>query len=572
MKKAAAAAHRTITPEVVSDGAYKAAKRFRPVFKLFMAGGDAVFANLALLFAIGVALGLAKNDGVAALAATVGYVVLVTTLKTIADAQGLDHKTVETGVLGGIISGAIAASMFNRFYKIKMPQYLGFFAGKRFVPIITAIAAIAAGIILSFIWPPIAGLIDRFSIWASESNPKAAFTIYGVVERSLLPFGLHHIWNVPFFFDVGKYTDPNTGQVIHGEIQRYIAGDPTAGNMAGGYLFKMWGLPAAALAIWATAKPGKKALIGGIMLSAALTSFLTGITEPLEFAFMFVAPLLYVVHALLAGAAYFICIALGIKHGMTFSHGLIDYIILFPQSTHGLWLLIVGPLWGVGYFLIFRTLIQFMHMKTPGREDDEAEPVAAGTTSASSFSLQLVRAFGGRSNIVNLDACITRLRVEVKEISKASQEKLKALGAAGVVIVGNNMQAIFGPRSENLKTDMEEYLQTAGPEADEAEKPSPVKAPASATIVPKLRDAAAPEKAKAFIQGLGGADNIKRVDECAETRLRIQLNDASNVDEKALDEAGSKGLLDVGDNVIHLIAGLNADQYAAEMRAQLSGD
>ena len=278
--------------------------------------GNAIFGNLPLIFAIGVALGLTGNDGVASLAAVVGFAVMIATMGVMAPLVGYDPKqimgmpSIETGVFGGILIGTVAALLFNRFYRVKLPSYLGFFAGKRSVPILTALAAVIVGIVLSVVWPPIGRQIDVFSHWAANSNPALAFSVYGVVERSLIPFGLHHIWNVPFFFQVGQFTDPATGQVLTGEIPRFAAGDHTAGFLAGGYLFKMWGLPAAAIAMWRTARPENRAKVGGIMISAALTSFLTGITEPIEFAFMFVAPLLYVIHALLAGLAYFTCVEL----------------------------------------------------------------------------------------------------------------------------------------------------------------------------------------------------------------------------------------------------------------------
>src|SRR5215203_3187147 len=287
------------------------------VSQIMAASGNAIFANLPLLFAIGVAIGLTNNDGVAALAGTVGFVVFLAAMGVCAKLRGIATTTImgipsiETGVFGGIIVGLIAAAAFNRFYRIQLPSYLGFFAGKRSVPIITAFAAIALGAVLSLLWPPIGGAIDRFSHWAVHGRPALAFTIYGVVERALIPFGLHHVWNVPFFFQAGEYTNPVTGALVHGEVARFIAGDPTAGNMTGGYLFKMWGLPAAAFAMWHAARPEHRKATGGIMISAALTAFLTGITEPIEFAFLFVAPMLYVVHALLAGIAYFLCIALG---------------------------------------------------------------------------------------------------------------------------------------------------------------------------------------------------------------------------------------------------------------------
>lgn len=538
--------------------------------------GDAIFANLPLLFAIGVAIGLTNNDGVAALAGTTGYVVFLAAMGVCAEMRGLAVKpimgipSIETGVFGGIIVGMIAAWCFNRFYKIQLPPYLGFFAGKRSVPIITCFAVIFAGIVLSFIWPPIGGAIQNFSNWASHGRPALAFTIYGLVERALIPFGLHHVWNVPFFFQAGSYADPDTGKVVTGEIARFISGDPTAGNMTGGYLFKMWGLPAAAIAMWRTARPENRAKIGGIMLSAALTAFLTGITEPIEFAFLFVAPVLYGIHAVLAGLAYFVCIALGIKHGFTFSHGFIDYVVLFPKSHHAVWLFVLGPIWAAIYYTVFSFAIRRFNLATPGREvEDKAEKAAV--REGGSFELQLILAFGGRRNIDSLDACITRLRVKVNDVTKVNAEKLKALGAAGVVMMGDGVQAIFGTQSENLKTGMQEYLNTAGPEADEAEAPSPVKAPvAAAGLVPKLRDPDAARKTSAWLAALGGPENVERVDACAETRLRVVLRDESRANKSSLVSAGIEAVISVSPGTLHLLAGLNADQYAAELRGQLA--
>jgi len=544
-----------------------------------MAGsGSAIFGILPLLFAIGVAIGLTDNDGVAALAGTVGYVVFLAALGVCAKLNGIETKdimgipSIETGVFGGIIVGLIAAAAFNRFYKIQLPSYLGFFAGKRAVPIITAFAVIIVGAVLSFVWPPIGQGIDAFSHWAVHGRPVLAFTIYGVVERALIPFGLHHVWNVPFFFQAGEFTDPATGNVVHGEIARFISGDPTAGSMTGGYLFKMFGLPAAALAMWRAARPEQRAKVGGIMISAALTAFLTGITEPIEFAFLFVAPVLYVIHALLAGAAYFLCVALGIKHGFTFSHGLIDYIVLFPKSHNALWLLVIGPIWAALYYGVFTFAIRRFNLLTPGREveDESVKPVPA--VPGNQFALQLIRAFGGRLNIVSLDACITRLRVKLADIGKASAEKLKALGATGVVVVGDGMQAIFGTRSENLKTEMQDYLKTAGAEADAAEAAPPVNAPQPAGRNVPQRDPDAARKAQAYIAALGGKANIIQVDACAATRLRLVVRDQAQIQEAALKSAGIAGLVKLkGGKTVHLLAGLNADQYATEMRGQLAG-
>lgn len=546
------------------------------VSQVMAASGSAIFGNLPLLFAIGVAIGLTENDGVAALAGTVGYVVFLAALGICAKLHGIETKaimgipSIETGVFGGIIVGLIAAAAFNRFYKLQLPSYLGFFAGKRAVPIITAFAVIAVGAVLSFVWPPVGNAIDAFSHWAVHEQPALAFTIYGLVERALIPFGLHHVWNVPFFFQAGDYTDPATGTVVHGEIARFIAGDPTAGRMTGGYLFKMFGLPAAALAIWQAARPEQRAKVGGIMISAALTAFLTGITEPIEFAFLFVAPVLYGVHALLAGLAYFVCVALGIRHGFTFSHGLIDYIVLFPKSHGALWLLVLGPIWAAVYYGVFSFAIRRFNLLTPGREAETEATKAARSASGDSFALQLVRAFGGRANIASLDACITRLRVKLNDVAKASTEKLKALGAAGVFVLGDGVQAIFGTQSDNLKTEIQEYLKTAGPEADEVEESSPVKTPPPAGLQPRLRDPDAARKASAYIAALGGKANIVRVDACAETRLRLVVRDNGQIREPALKAEGIAAIVKLDGQTLHLLAGLNADQYAAEMRGQLA--
>jgi PTS system glucose-specific IIC component len=540
--------------------------------------GGAIFGNLALIFAIGVALGVTANDGVAALAAVVGYAVLLATMGVMAKVFGYEPtpimgiQSIETGVFGGIVVGSLAGWLFNKYFRIQLPPYLGFFAGKRFVPIVTALVCIVAGVVLSFVWPPIGQAIDAFSRWAASGNPGLAFALYGVVERALIPFGLHHIWNVPFFFEVGQYLDPTTGTVIRGEIHRYTAGDPTAGNMAGGYLFKMWGLPAAAIALWHSARPENRAKVGGIMISAALTSFLTGITEPIEFSFLFVAPFLYALHALLAGAAYYTCIALGIKHGMTFSHGLIDFIVLFNRSTNGLWFLVLGPIWAVMYYGLFRFMIRRFDFKTPGREaetemDAALDPPGAGAPAAGGLAGELVQALGGRRNIQSLDACITRLRVELVDPSLANPDRLKSLGATGVVRFSNNLQAIFGTRSENLKSDIEAYLRTAGGQADGGAVPASVAAvpiretPGAIAIGDDAR-----RIAREIVAALGGARNVVELEAQALTRLRVRLHDATLIDEGGLLRAGVAAIMRLPGGALHLIVGLRAAEFAAAAR------
>ena len=423
--------------------------------------GGSVFANLAIIFAIGTAIGLTENDGVSSVAAVVGYTVMLGTMGVMANQLGVEPSsimgidTIDTGVFGGIMAGLLAASMFNRYYKIQLPEYLGFFAGKRFVPIATGIMAIVLGIILSLIWPPIQSSIDAFSQWSVTENPVLAGFIYGFVERGLLPFGLHHIWNVPFHMEMGQFTDA-AGTVFTGDIARFFAGDPTSGFLAGGYLFKMFGLPAAAIAMWHCAKPENKARVGGIMMSAALTSVLTGITEPIEFSFLFLAPVLYVIHAFLAGLAYAITNYLGIKMAMSFSNGLIDYILYFSIATKPLWLIFIGMIYGLVYYCVFRVAIITMGLQTPGREGDEQS--AQRVVISRELAQNLITAFGGKNNIKNLDACITRLRVTVNKPDDVDQNRIKNLGATAVMVVGQNMQAIFGPQSDNLRTEMQEAI------------------------------------------------------------------------------------------------------------------
>jgi PTS system glucose-specific IIC component len=311
------------------------------------------------------------------------------------------------------------------------------------------------------------------------------------------------------------------------------------------------------------------------MISAALTSFLTGITEPIEFAFLFVAPLLYVVHALLAGAAYFVAIKLGIHHSTTFSHGLIDYVVLYPHSQRGWWLLWLGPLWAGMYYVLFRTLILKRDLKTPGREADDpslgttgAHPAVADASGAEGgMAPRLVEAFGGSGNIRSLDACITRLRVELNEVSRANADALRHLGASGVVTVGSGMQAIFGTRSENLKTDMEEYMQSLGVASTAPPIDSTDQAPRAVTVTSGQRT-----RASAIATALGGRGNVVDVEAVALTRVRAEVRDTRRVDEPALAAAGVSGVWRVSDHVVHLIVGDEAEADAAALREQLGID
>ncbi|MGZ2590914.1 glucose-specific PTS transporter subunit IIBC [Staphylococcus borealis] len=457
---------------------------FVMISSVMEAAGQIIFDNLPLLFAVGTALGLAGGDGVAALAALVGYLIMNATMGQImhitiddiysyangakelsqadklpAYALILGVPTLQTGVFGGIIMGALAAWCYNKYYNITLPPFLGFFAGKRFVPIVTSVVAIITGIALCFVWPPIQEGLNSLSNFLLNKNLTLTTFIFGIIERSLIPFGLHHIFYAPFWFEFGQYTN-HAGELVRGDQRIWMAqlkdGVPfTAGAFTTGkYPFMMFGLPAAALAFYKNARPERKKVVGGLMLSAALTSFLTGITEPLEFSFLFVAPLLYVIHVFLAGSSFLIMHLLDVKIGMTFSGGFIDYILyglLNWDRTHALLVIPVGLVYAVVYYFLFSFAIKKFNLKTPGREDEEQE---IRNSSVARLPFDVLDAMGGKENIKHLDACITRLRVEVNDKSKVDVQGLKALGASGVLEVGNNMQAIFGPKSDQIKHDM----------------------------------------------------------------------------------------------------------------------
>lgn len=441
------------------------------VAEMMTGAGGIIFDNLPMIFTMGVAIGLASGDGVAAIAAFVGYLVMNKTMgaflhvspDNVNDAASgyasvLGIPTLQTGVFGGIIIGALAAWCYNKFYNISLPSYLGFFAGKRFVPIMMATTSFILAFPMAWIWPSIQTGLNAFSEGLLDSNTGLAVFLFGFIKRLLIPFGLHHIFHAPFWFEFGAWKNA-AGEMIHGDQRIFIeqireGSKLTAGKfMQGEFPVMMFGLPAAALAIYHTAKPENKKVVAGLMGSAALTSFLTGITEPLEFSFLFVAPVLFFVHAILDGLSFLILYLLNVHLGYTFSGGFIDYVLLgvLPNKTQW-WLVIpVGVVYAFIYYFVFRFLILKFKYKTPGREDKQAQFT---NSSASELPFNVLKAMGGEENIKHLDACITRLRVEVKEKGKVDVAGLKALGASGVLEVGNNMQAIFGPKSDQIKHDM----------------------------------------------------------------------------------------------------------------------
>ncbi|KGX84482.1 glucose-specific PTS transporter subunit IIBC [Pontibacillus marinus] len=458
------------------------------ILKLMAEAGGVVFDNLPLLFAVGVAIGLANGDGVAGLAAIIGYMIMNVTMGVLGDIQPdmvsgnpayaeiLGIPTLQTGVFGGIIVGVWASFLYRKFFNIELPQFLGFFAGKRFVPIITAFTSLILGIIMYFLWPYAQNGLNAFSHLMLETNQTISAFVFGVIERALIPFGLHHIFYSPFWFEFGTYTN-EAGEIVRGDQAIFFSQlkdgvQFTAGTfMTGKFPFMMFGLPAAALAIYHTAKPERKKVVGGIMASAALTSFLTGITEPLEFSFLFVAPVLFGIHTIFAGLSFMIMEILGVKIGMTFSGGLIDFILfgVMPNRTDWWWVIIVGLCFSVIYYFGFRFAIQKFNLATPGREAETADE-ASGDSSNKPF--EILEAMGGQDNIAHLDACITRLRVSVNDKGQVDKDRLKNLGASGVMEVGNNIQAIYGPVSDTLRGQMQDIIDGKTPRPTEEEETS----------------------------------------------------------------------------------------------------
>ncbi|WP_375162201.1 glucose-specific PTS transporter subunit IIBC [Fictibacillus sp. WQ 8-8] len=451
---------------------------FQLVASVMENSGNIVFSNLSLLFAVGVAVGLAGGEGVAGLAAIIGYLIMNVTMGTLKGitpdmikdnpefANVLGIPTLQTGVFGGIIVGILASYLYKRFYKIELPSYLGFFAGKRFVPIITAVSSLVLGIIMIGVWPYAQNGLNSFSHFMLDSNRTLAAFVFGVIERSLIPFGLHHIFYSPFWFEFGQYTD-KAGDIVRGDQKIFFAqikdGAPlTAGTfMTGKFPFMMFGLPAAALAMYHEARPEHKKVVAGIMGSAALTSFLTGITEPIEFTFLFVAPVLFGIHAIFAGLSFMTMQLLNVKIGMTFSGGVIDYLLfgVLPNRT-AWWLVIpVGLVFAVIYYFGFRFVIRKWDLKTPGREvvDDEVE-TNVSVSNEGSLAANILEGLGGKENIKDLDACITRLRVAVNDAKNVDKDRLKKLGASGVLEMGNNIQAIFGTRSDTIKSEIKDIM------------------------------------------------------------------------------------------------------------------
>ncbi|APT46426.1 N-acetylglucosamine-specific PTS transporter subunit IIBC [Bacillus safensis] len=407
------------------------------------AAGNAIFANLALIFAMGVAIGISKDgNGAAALSGAISYFILSAGTTSI-------NSTNNMGVLGGILCGLLAGYVYNKFKDTKLPEYLGFFSGRRLVPIMTALFTILLAAVFGYVWPPIQSVINDLGEWILSLGATGA-GLFGFFNRLLIPLGLHHVLNNLFWFQFGEFSGAT------GDLARFFKGDPSAGVfMTGFFPVMMFGLPAACLAMVVTAKPEKRKATAGLMIGMALTSFITGITEPIEFSFMFLSPLLYGVHAILTGLSLFIVNTLGIHSGFAFSAGAIDYVLSFGIAQKPILLLVVGIIYGVVYFVVFYFLIKLLKLKTPGREDDDMEDIAADDAVTAGGASVLVEGLGGKDNITTIDHCATRLRLTVEDTNLLNEDTLKKAGAKGVLTSGKtSVQIIIGTNVEFVADDL----------------------------------------------------------------------------------------------------------------------
>ena len=410
--------------------------------------GGAIFDNLALIFAIGIGVGLAKdNNGAAGLAGAIGYLVLTSGLKAI-------NPDLNMSVLAGILSGIEAGLLYNKYHAIKLPEFLGFFGGRRFVPIVTALVSLVLALIFGVIWGPCQAVIHAVGEWIIGAGVVGTF-VYGVLNRLLIPVGLHHILNSFIWFVFGEYTTPD-GVVATGDLNRFFAGDPHAGMfMAGFYIMMMFGMPAVALAMYHAAKKENRPKIAGALASVAFTAFLTGITEPIEFMFMFIAPVLYGIHAVLTGLALSVAYAFGILHGFGFSAGFIDYALNWGLATKPAMIIPLGLVFGVLYYVIFSWAIRHYDLPTIGRYDDEGlGDDADAPADADDYTKAMVENLGGLDNLTDVGYCITRLRLTVKDPAKVDEEAIKLMGVRGVFVKGKAVQVVIGTRAELVANDI----------------------------------------------------------------------------------------------------------------------
>lgn len=503
------------------------------------AAGGAIFSNLGVLFAVGVAVGLAReNHGAAGLAALVCYFVTTEGAKVIIEVDAARQLS-RLSIPAGIVSGVIGGLLYNRYYKIQLPSYLAFFGGRRFVPIASGLAGLVTAFLFGHGFPVLQHGMDLLSRSVVSSGELGLF-VYGVLNRVLIVTGLHHILNNVAWQLLGEYHG------VTGDLNRFFKGDPTAGAfMSGFFPVMMFGLPAGCLAMYRAARPERRKAVSGLLASMALTSFLTGITEPIEFSFMFLAPLLYGVHAILTGVALVVMDLLRVRLGFGFSAGLFDYVLNYSLATRPLWLLPVGAIYFVVYYVIFRACIAAFNLPTPGREPLESESPsvvpAFGTGRAAAF----VQALGGAANLTAVDACATRLRLLVVNQDAVDEAALKRLGARATVKVSSDaLQVVLGPIADQVADEIRAELRAT---------------PADGGM--------APEVISALLAALGGRRNIRETQAVASSRLRVRVADGSAIDEEAIRSLGLRGMARPAPDLVHLLIGPAAEQANASLRA-----
>ena len=506
-----------------------------PIAPPIAAAGSAIFSNLGLLFAVGVAVGLAReNHGAAGLAALVCYLVTTEGAKIIidADASQLSRLSVPAGILSGVIGGLL----YNRYSGIQLPSYLAFFGGRRFVPIASGLVGLVTAFLFGHGFPVLQHGMDLLSRSVVRSGNLGLFA-YGVLNRLLIVTGLHHILNNVAWQLLGEYHGAT------GDLNRFFKGDPTAGAfMAGFFPVMMFGLPAACLAMYRAARPERRKAVSGLMASMAFTSFLTGITEPIEFSFMFLAPVLYAVHAVLTGVALVIMNVLGVRLGFGFSAGLFDYVLNYGLATRPLWLLPIGALYFIVYYTVFRACITVFNLQTPGRE--AAEPDAPVLIPTGTRAAAFVTALGGPENLTSVDACATRLRLVVANQATVDEPALKRLGAHATVKVSSNaLQVVLGPIADQVAGEIRTHLHSQ----------------TNSTMAPAL------------LSALGGRANVRDIEVVASSRLRVRVANATAVDEAAIRALGLRGIARPSANFVHVLVGPSAEETFTSLRALMGG-
>jgi PTS system N-acetylglucosamine-specific IIC component len=499
------------------------------------AAGQSIFANLGILFAIGIAVGIAReNHGAAGLAAVVCYFVATRGAETLAGVPA--GSMVKLSVPAGLLSGCIAGYLYNRYSELKLPSYLAFFGGRRFVPIVAGLAGLALACIFGWGWPVLEQGMDTLSRAVLGSGEIGLF-VYGVLNRILIITGLHHVLNNLAWFIVGEYGG------VTGDLNRFFAGDPSAGAfMSGFFPVMMFGLPAACLAMYHAAPTGRRRAVAGLMLSMALTSFLTGVTEPIEFTFVFLAPALYALHAVLTGTAMVLMDLLGVKLGFGFSAGLFDYVLNYGKATEPLVLIPVGLAYATIYYFAFRFMIARFDLKTPGRDAEESSAPAVSATETGEAAAFL-DALGGAANIRALDACMTRLRVTVSSQDAVNEAALRQLGARGLVRpTADTLQVVVGPVADQLAGQIRQGLRGSAP-------------PVAIDV-----------DADRLLAALGGAGNVSAI-EVFSTRLLVTVADDARVDPRALAAACPRGFARPSRGSIHVLAGPGI----AALRGALAG-